>query len=138
MNLSAQETARVCLWLFHGGLFMIGAHFGRVVMSGGAPVTPELYGPAVFAIPALVWASGQIGSHGLIMVGLIRWGAIGQWLVIIGGLGAALFHSFLAYFGSLASQGTLVHAASIYLTAPGSVLTVMFGMGAWWIGRERK
>ena len=135
-GLSPQETARLCIALFHCGMFAIGAHFGIIVFEGGSPVTPELYGPAVYEIPALVWAAGQVGSHGLIILGLAIWGRIGMGAVMAGGVLAAVFHSFLAYFGSLASQGTLVHAASIYLTAPASMLTVAFAGGAWWVGRK--
>lgn len=137
-DLTAQEAVRLCLWLFHGGLFMLGAHFGRVVWAGGTPVTPELYGPAVFAIPALAWAAGQFVSHGITMIGLAMWGRFGMALTIIGGMMAAVFHSFLAYFGSMASQGTLVHAGAMYLTAPGAVLTVMFTVGVWHLGRGGK
>jgi hypothetical protein len=117
---------------------MLGAHFGRVVWAGGTPVTPELYGPAVFAIPALAWAAGQFVSHGITMVGLALWGRYGMALTIIGGVMAAVFHSFLAYFSSMASQGTLVHAGAMYLTAPGAVLTVMFTAGVWNLGRGGK
>ena len=122
----AIRAYRISLWLFHAGLIMIGLYFGRIVINGGSPVTPELYGPAVYSIPALVWAAGQVGAHGLVILGLAVWGRLGRAMVLIGAIIGGIFHSFLAYFGALASQGTLVHAASMFVTVPACVLTIAF------------
>lgn len=47
------------------GLFMAlggvaASIFGIVVLKGGSPVTPELYGPLVYAVPAWSWVVVQM------------------------------------------------------------------------------
>lgn len=36
--------------------------FGLVVAAGGSPVTPEIYGPLVYSLPAWSWVALQIAT----------------------------------------------------------------------------
>lgn len=115
---------------FHGGLLLLALYFGWVVVAGGSPVTPELYGPAVYAIPAIVWAGGQTVGAGLCVIGAALGGRSGGWCMIIGAMVSVAFYGFLAAAASLAAQGTLVQGACMTLTTPGAVLTLIAGVGA--------
>ena len=122
---------------FHSGLLLLALYFGWVVIAGGSPVTPELYGPAVYAIPAIVWAGGQTVGAGLSVLGAViggRWGGVS---LILGSLVSIAFYGFLAAAASLAAQGTLVQGACMTLTTPGAVLSLIAGVGAVWDGNWR-
>lgn len=48
--------------VFFAGSMAVPIGFGAVVVKGGSPVTPEIYGELVWAIPALVWV-GLLGGQ---------------------------------------------------------------------------
>ena len=107
--------------LFHFGCLAMALSFGIVVIKGGSPVTPELYGPRVYAIPALVWASVQVGGSTLGGLGAVMGGKLGAAICLMGSSIAALMYCTLAALALEAVQGTLVAAGSMFLTAPLSV-----------------
>lgn len=58
---------------FAGGLIMA-VSFAVDVAVGGSPITPEIYGPWVYAIPALVWVAIQASAAVLGILGvLMQW-----------------------------------------------------------------
>lgn len=76
-----------------------GADFGSVILQGASPVTPEVYGPWVYQIPAWVWVSAQTIVAGLGFVGaLMRWRRVAFGAAV----GLVLYFAFLAAAGGLA------------------------------------
>lgn len=101
--------------VFYAALAGIPAAFGVVVMTGGSPVTPELYGPLVYAIPAKVWISVQLTCALIACVGAAR-----RWPVVaaLGGSGVSAVLGLLAVLAVTAgAEGTLAVAGSIFLAA---------------------
>jgi len=111
--------------LFHFGCLAMALSFGIVVIKGGSPVTPELYGPRVYAIPALAWASVQIGGSALGGLGAVIGGKLGAAVCLMGSSIAALMYCTLAALALEATHGTLVAAGSMFLTAPLSVVSAV-------------
>ena len=107
--------------LFHFGCLAMAVYFGVVVLRGGSPVTLELYGPRVYAIPALAWASVQIAGSALGGAGAVMGGKTGAVLCLLGSSLSALMYCTMAALALEAVQGTLVAAGSMFLTAPLSV-----------------
>ena len=111
--------------MFHFGCLAMALSFGIVVIKGGSPVTPELYGPRVYAIPALVWASVQVGGSTLGGLGAVMGGKLGAAICLMGSSIAALMYCTLAALALEATHGTLVAAGSMFLTAPLSVVSAV-------------
>lgn len=123
--------------LFHAGLFMMAVHFGASIWAGGSPVTPELYGPAVYYIPAVLWAAAQMLGSVIAAIGSLygeKWGAA---MMVAGGGVSLVVYLMFVVLAQRAEQGTIVQAAGIWCAAPGSALTVIAGVGAWKYGRKR-
>lgn len=109
--------------MFHFGCLAMAIYFGVVVMKGGSPVTPELYGPRVYAIPALVWASVQIAGSALGGIGAMIGNRVGATICLLGSSLSALMYCTLAALAMEATQGTLVASGSMFLTAPLSIVS---------------
>lgn len=85
-------------------------HFATDIVAGRNTITPDLYGPIVYAIPAHVWAAAQASFAGLALLGLVIAGRAGAALTAVGAaLTCALFLAF-GYLAGFASEGTLVVA----------------------------
>lgn len=85
-------------WFFFAGTG--GLDFASVLfVHGMSPVTPEVYGPWVYAIPAIAWVAAQtlIAVVGLAAV-ILRWRYVAFWA----GITLALYFAFLAAAGGLA------------------------------------
>lgn len=120
------ERYRPAILLFHTGLLLVALFFAAVVLTGGTPVTPELYGPAVYAIPAVMWMLGQIVSSGIVIAGTIRPGHALS--TAIGGTLSCLYYSTLGALASQAAQGTLIQAGALCLLTPGAAITTYIAM----------
>lgn len=115
---------------YHLGLFMMAVHFGVSMWVGGSPVTPELYGPAVYYIPALCWAGVQMFGALTAALGSIIKSKYGPTLMVLGGSLSFLVYSTFVILAQRAEQGTIVQAAGIWCACTGSVLTILAGLGA--------
>lgn len=111
--------------MFHFGCLAMALSFGIVVLKGGSPVTPELYGPRVYAIPALAWAGFQICGSALGGLGAVIGGRLGAAICLMGSSIAALMYCTLAALALEAPHGTLVASGSMFLTAPLSVVSAV-------------
>lgn len=103
-----------CMFGFAG----VGAQFGIVVLSGQNPVTPELYGPSVYAVPALFWAGAQVACCGVAGFGCLIGGRRGAGLALLGASPALMLFVLLWVLALDAAQGTLVVAGNRSITAP--------------------
>jgi len=115
--------------LGHAALMMMSVHVGVVVGFGGSPITPELYGPAVYAIPALYWVLAQFGGAAVSLVGAVVGARCGAWFLIAGGCISIPFFSLLAAASSMAGQGIIVSAGTFWVVLPFTTLSMIAGVG---------
>jgi hypothetical protein len=113
----------------HGALAMMALHIGLVVALGGSPITPELYGPAVYAVPAVYWVAAQITGAGVSICGALIGGRRGAWLLVAGGCISIPFFALLAAASSMAGQGIIVNAGAVWLVLPFSIISTIAGVG---------
>lgn len=124
-NVSFHERYAPALMMVNAGLCLMALRFAGIVISGGSPVTPEIYGPAVYAFPALWWSSIQMAASLLCFVALgKRW----HILVVIGAVPNLILQS--AFFGlsSMADQGTLLQTGTLFITMPICLATLYSGI----------
>lgn len=114
---------RWAILLFYLGSIAQAAVFGSVVMAGGSPVTPELYGPLVYAVPALAWVAAQVFLAALAVAGaaLDRPGIAGS-----GALGITVLLMFFGVMGMDAgASGTLLVTGTIGWLGPLSAIATI-------------
>lgn len=99
--------------VFFAGSMAVPLGFGAVVIKGGSPVTPEIYGELVWTIPALVWVGLQLSISAIACVGC----ATGR--ATVAAIGAGLVAALMTFFA----------AAAILAGAGGTIL--VFGAGGW-------
>lgn len=114
--------------MFFSGLILIALQFCAIVLDGGSPVTPELYGPAVYTMPALAWVAIQIASSVAVVVGAYLRGVFGAWLIVFGGVVGFSMYSAFAVLAQRATQGTLVQGATTFVCAPASFVVVLLAI----------
>jgi len=107
------ERYRPAMVAFFCGSLAVPLGFGAVVIKGGSPVTPEIYGEMVWTIPALVWVGLQLCISLVALTGAVL--AMPRVTCI----GATLVASLMAFFA----------AAAILAGAGGTIL--VFGAGGW-------
>ena len=99
--------------VFFLGSLAVPLGFGAVVIKGGSPVTPDTYGPIVYAVPALCWVGAQLAISLVAVAGaLYRWPTIAA-------IGAGMIGLLMAFFAG----------AAILAGASGTIL--VFGAGGW-------
>ena len=113
---------------FYIGMAGVAVAFGSVVLRGGAPVTPELYGPAVYAIPALAWVAVQLLGSLMAAAGAIKGGYLGAWICVAGSAVSTVLHATFAVLSQMAEHGTLLSAGSVFLTTPLSAASGMIAL----------
>lgn len=97
------------------------------VITGGSPITPDMYGPQVHAVPALVWTSVQekgalLGIVGAMMVAShSRWWRAGAVAALIGNILLAALMAMLAYFAHGAPQGIVMFSMCLCCGLPWSI-----------------
>ena len=116
--------------LFNLGLLAMSVHYGYSVFRGGSPITPELYGPAIMAVPALVWAGLQlVGSIASIFGAWLR-DRRGAILLIVGSVASCALYGFFAVAASMQAEGLWLMAANLYISLPASALTLFVAIEA--------
>lgn len=114
------------------------AGFGYDVWRGGSPITPELYGEQVYAIPALVWIGIQEKSALLAFGGAMMVASAGRWMrtgAICAAVGNGLLLTLFAVFCWLsadASMGRLMFylclCCGLPMTAAATAVSVSFAL----------
>lgn len=100
--------------VWFAGPLIMALIFGSVVLIGGTPVTPEVYGRIVYEVPALAWAGAQAICAAIGAVGAAR---NNRAATIAGALGLSLlFMAFAAGALSAGATGTLLVAMAIGAT----------------------
>jgi hypothetical protein len=111
--MNAFERFAPAIAVYFAGCAMVPLVFAAVVVSGGTPVTPELYGTVVYAIPALVWAALQLG------------------LSLLAAVSAAMGWRLMAAFGAFGIAALLGFFSAAAVLAGASGTLVVAGCGAW-------
>lgn len=107
----------------------MGLWFGAVVASGGSPITPETYGPYVYAIPASAWIIAQVASGALAALGCyLRARFLAAFFASI----SAMLMAGFAVLSMGQPEGTLLQAGAVMWAGPLSVLGAM----VCWFGGE--
>lgn len=118
------------LGAFHLGMLAMAMHYGMAIWREGSPITPELYGPAAYYIPAIWWAAAQMTGAGMAAAGSVWRHRAGPLIMAAGGaLSAAVYLVFIV-MARQAEQGTLVQSAGICVALPFSIGTMLAGLGA--------
>lgn len=106
--------APACGMFFLGGAYM-GGWFGAEAALNGSPVTPDVYGDAVFAVPALIWALVQVTFALVAAVGFAtrRRGMAG-----FGAAGLTVVLSFFAVMAMGAPSGSILRIGAMAWLAP--------------------
>lgn len=129
--MTALERYSPAIAVFHAALALMAAHFAFVVWWGGSPITPELYGPAVYNFPALAWCGVQFLGAAVAAFGACSRRPI---VMAIGACLSAVVYSGFAAMAAGAAQGTIVQAASMWVGMPLSVASA--GIGIWGRGNN--
>lgn len=100
------------------GFCGVALSFTATIAAGKNPVTPELYGPAVYAIPALFWSLTQAATCLIAAIGCVIGGRGGALIALLGSAPALLLFTLLWVLALEAEQGTLVIAGTRTLCVP--------------------
>lgn len=119
--MTAFQRYAPALAIFHASAFAMALSFGIEVARGGSPITPELYGPSVHAIPALAWVTMQIFGSALSVIGLLSGGRFGAALALVGGVVSGFMYAALAVMASEAAEATLLRSGAMFSYAPISI-----------------
>lgn len=119
--------APACGMFFLGGAAM-GGWVGAEVALNGSPVTPDVYGDVVFAVPALMWAGAQVF---LALLAAVGFATRKRGMAGFGSAGLTVLLSFFAVMAMDAPSGAVLQAGAMMWTAPLSAL-------AWLTCRERE
>lgn len=134
-----RPTARVCLRIAVGTLHATYVIWGVALtlrtMRSGSPVTPELYGPLVWIIPAFVWFAVQIMAGSIAVIGSMIGG---RWGLAVMALGSALIAGVFGFFlhaASGASMGVIVVTGAMFHAVPLSIACLVACIALW--GRDK-
>ena len=112
------------------------------IMAGGSPITPDLYGPEIYATPALVWTGMQEKAALVMIVGAMlvashsRWWMVGAVLIVLGGAALAYLMGTLVYYAAAAPQGIVIYAMCLGFGLPAALGCSAVGSGIFVIERN--
>ena len=122
-------------------VMVVGACFASVsgimvdnIISGGNPITADLYGPEIYATPALVWVGAQSVAAVVMMVGAMlvasqsRWWGAGAVLIIVGGTWLSTLMITLVYYAANAPQGILIYSMCLGFGLPAAAISTAIGV----------
>lgn len=115
-----------------------------VMLAGGHPISPLLFGPQIADMPGIAWiylqqALALIGFCGAAAVASRSdWWRAGVVMMILGGGALAVLMGFLAHFASAADLGGVVFAMCLGAGLPWAALVAVIGGIVFWIERSAK
>ncbi len=107
------------------GFAGVALSFTSTIAQGENPVTPELYGPAVYAVPALFWSLTQAATCMVSAIGCAIGGKSGALVSVVGAAPAFLLFVLLWVLALEAEQGTLVVAGTRTICVPMTSLVLI-------------
>lgn len=146
--MSASELRSLTKWLAIFVMFMSGTLATvagilsyDIIMAGGSPITPALFGPEVHATPALVWTHMQEISALIAFMGAgtvasqSNWWRLGAGMMVIGSLLLAALMALLAYHARSAPDGIVMFAMCLGAGLPWSLAGAGIGAAVFWLER---
>jgi hypothetical protein len=118
------EVRRV-LALIMGGFALMGWAYLSIILRGENPVTEDLFGPAVYAIPGWFWAVYQGAFGTMAATGAAVGGAGGAKMAAVGSSALALEFGLFAAIAGEAAQGTIIVIGSAFVTLPGAIVCAL-------------
>ena len=114
MKSSGEEVVVFC----QGLLVMVAAAFWVLIASGRMAMDPSVYGRAVYALPAELWAAVIMGAHLSIMLGIKYhvWG-----LAFFGSVAASMVYTAFPVLAVVAQFGDLVTLFSALAFLPAHI-----------------
>lgn len=115
-----------------------------VVLLGGEPISPRLFGAQILSTPAMVWIYLQQGFALFAMAGASavasrsEWWRAGAVMMITGSTGLAALMGLLAHFASAAPDGGVMFAMCLGAGLPWSLAGAGIGTAILWIERGSK
>lgn len=134
MNLFEKHSGPIAIFFLWG--VVSASVFGAVVIKGGSPVTPELYGPLVYSIPAWSWiASQMLICGGAFISAALGWRVMTLWF-------AFAFCLLMASFAVMAIQaggtGTMMVANAGFWALPIGILVCFACLDGGRFGKWRR
>lgn len=120
--MSRTPDGPACLASFHARASLMGFAFTVICWSGGSPVTPELYGEAVYAIPAIAWGLTQTTLGALCALFLVM-----GWMLplAVTAFLSMLYYAALGSMAMRADHGTLVAVGAVTMMVVPCVSTFL-------------
>ena len=115
-----------------------------IILAGGSPITPTLFGPEVYRTPAMAWVYMQQFAALIAMAGASAiasqsdWWRVGAGMVIAGNLGLSVLMGVLAYYAQFAAEGVVMFAMCLGAGLPWSLAGAGIGAAVFWIERGGK
>lgn len=100
------------------GYALMGWAYLSIILRGQNPVTEDLFGPHVYAIPGWFWATFQGVNGTLAVIGARIGGRKGWRLILIGSAGLAIEFGLFAALAGDGAQGEIVALGSGFVTLP--------------------
>lgn len=124
---------RDVLALIHFYFVLAALAFFILVMAGEYPMKPEIYGSAVYFIPAEAWSGFLFVAHGAAAIG--TWTEM-RYLTAIGALSSVLAYVAFSVLALSAQFGDLVVIFSAFVNAPIHLTIGLQAMGGGARGRN--
>ena len=102
------------MFMFFGGVAAL--FFGVIVARGGSPITPEMYGPLAYSIPAYLWVLVQVFVCFGAAISLIMGWRVASF--VFSGLFSILMVAFAVMALQAGSTGTVTVANAGFWATP--------------------
>ena len=102
--------------------------FAAVVWWGGSPITENVYGSAVYEIPALAWSAAQIA---ICLPAVFGFALRIRWMALLGSVLMGIFLSMFAVLSMDAPEATLLQAVTLLWGGPLAWLGALTSLAGW-------
>lgn len=110
------------------GYALMGWAYLSMIVRGDNPVTENLFGPAVYAVPGWFWASFQGTAGTLAALGAVVGRRRGAIMTAIGSLGLVAQFTAFSALATEAADGTIIVIGSAFISLPGALVCAHFAI----------
>lgn len=104
------------------GYALMGWAYLSMILRGENPVTQDLFGPYVYAVPGWFWASYQGTCGTVAALGCTRGGKAGALIALLGSCGLVVQFSVFSALATEAANGTIIVIGSAFISLPGALV----------------
>lgn len=127
--MTSMERYTPALALWFACLALMAMDFGVVVLRGGSPITAEIYGPSVYAFPAMAWVAVQFFIAATGVLGLAFKGKLRATLFAVSGFGLGILFAVFVFMAGQAPAGSVLESSSRFVAAPISFMAAIISVG---------